>query len=44
MYLTFALVILYSMQIANQDVSSCCFVAFEGILIVGIDWNHQFYC
>lgn len=44
MYLTFFLVILHNVQITYQDVNSYYFVAFEGIVIIGIYLNHHFYC
>lgn len=44
MDVTFVLVMLRNIQITNQDVNSYCFVAFGGILIIGIYLNHQFYC
>lgn len=44
MYLIFILVILHNNQITYQDINSFCFVAFEGILIIGTYLNHQFYC
>lgn len=43
MHSTLVLVILHNTQITNQDINSV-FVAFEGILIIGIYLNYPFYC